>query len=164
MPDRETHSGALWENWPAASCCGGPRVCRDVDACYDHAKVCAACDEPSVGGLCPTHAIEAIACDQRQDEEDARDDRHATEVSALRDELRVLHGDVARAVAERDGMRAALLEIAALSGADWSDWGDPQTGTWEQIVADGRLADHLLVYPEELVQAVRELREEADGA
>jgi hypothetical protein len=27
------------EAWPTASCCGEPRVSRDVDACYDHAKL-----------------------------------------------------------------------------------------------------------------------------
>ncbi len=40
-------------DWPTATCCGEPRVTRDVDACYDHAKVCWTCDEPSVDGICP---------------------------------------------------------------------------------------------------------------
>lgn len=31
------------EPWPTASCCGEPRVSREVDACYDHAKLCAGC-------------------------------------------------------------------------------------------------------------------------
>lgn len=37
-----------------ASCCGESRVTPEVDACYDHAKVCKVCDAPSVAGLCPT--------------------------------------------------------------------------------------------------------------
>jgi hypothetical protein len=41
------------EHWSTASCCGEPRVTRHVDRCYDHAKVCVTCDEPSVDGVCP---------------------------------------------------------------------------------------------------------------
>jgi hypothetical protein len=44
---------SLIEHWPTASCCGEPRVTRHVDRCYDHAKVCATCDEPSEDGVCP---------------------------------------------------------------------------------------------------------------
>lgn len=44
---------SLIEHWPTASCCGEPRVTRHVDRCYDHAKVCATCDEPSENGVCP---------------------------------------------------------------------------------------------------------------
>jgi hypothetical protein len=43
--------------WPTASCCGEPRVTPLVDACYDHAKLCACCRiEPSVDGDCPSCA------------------------------------------------------------------------------------------------------------
>jgi hypothetical protein len=39
-------------SWPTASCCGEPRVTQDIDACYDHAKRCSICREPTVAGGC----------------------------------------------------------------------------------------------------------------
>lgn len=57
------------ENWPTASCCGEPRVTKDVDRCYDHAKVCqqGACTEPSEDGMCPQcAAIAALRPDGTQ--------------------------------------------------------------------------------------------------
>lgn len=53
------HDEKPYPVWPIASCCGEPRVTKELDVCYDHAKVCRICEGPSVDGLCP--ACEPVA-------------------------------------------------------------------------------------------------------
>lgn len=58
----------------------------------------------------------------------------------------------------------ALVEIAGLSGADWSDCGPAQSSTWDEIRASVYFRRYLLNNPDVVAQAVLELREGYDEA
>lgn len=54
----------------------------------------------------------------------------------------------------------ALVEIAGLSGADWSDYAAAQVGTWDDVKASAQFRRDLLDKPEMLVKEIRQLRED----